>query len=1206
MRLRSRAGAAVSVLALAAHGVSQSVNPNIDLSNLGQVALTGDFDAISVYSFPGQFDRNGSNSILQHQPDGSYEVLAATDATIDSMCSFLRRDGTFEGIIVGGNFTSLGGVATRSIALYNPDSRIITPLPGLEGTVAAVLCDQERETVYIAGSFDAANTSNAIAWTVDGAWQTLPFAGFDAPVESVTKAPNGHIVFGGQFTGLGNTSTTSSQRDRATQQIPLPGSANVTVGGASNTNKDAIACPSNGSSVEWKLNADTPGFWRANFDFGFEPTRLRLFNAGTKEFRFTAFPINGIMNLTYTDPESGDERVCDALCPLPENPEDGFMDFFFVNNVGMNSFRIDISDWYGNAGGLAGIQLFQSDVFSYAVADFNEPACGGPTGTLSTVTTTGPWFQMSSFDSVSKYLAAVPGPDEIGDTEVTFEPNIQESGNYTVTIYTPGCLQDSSCSSRAVVNVTGTLTTDADQTFFTQISQLNNFDKYDNVYTGPIDVTSGSFRPRVSIKASGQLPTQRIVASRVKFGLIATTGGLNGIFDFDPDQAQINPNDFSNSDINNAGTLLNQDAQITSLLTVGDTMYAAGSFEDDRFENIMAFTSEGNATSLSDRGLNAPVMDMFALDNVLYVGGNFTAASGDNQLELTSVAAYQIADQRWVALGAGLNGAVEYVVPIPMNTSEGQSETAIAFSGSFSQIRQSGSDPAIDVDGLAVWLPSANNWIQRTNAQQQILTGELTAGAFLPNNTWIGAGTLASLGQVMHGVASVVSNDGRITLHGLPLNIQAEETSSSLQKRAISGDQNVTGVVEVVTYNANADNVTIFAGGFTAEGAERSTIRNLLFMNGSDNNAVTGLPQGVSENSTFIALEIHRDLLFAGGRVSGEIEGRSVAGLLLYDMTTADYASIQPAGLAGPNVIVNDIKAQPDTDFVYVGGAFERTTQDLSCPCVCMYDTNANQWNPVGSGLSGTVAQLFWKNDKKLLAVGNLTLGGNETTIVQYDPDEQAWTQIADDTIPGPVSALTVVTEDGKDIWVAGTANNGSTFLIEVKDEENLIVTGMFSSGTTIRSLELVDAEDNNDSNDFLDRDEALLIMGQLNITGFGAASAAVFNGSAMTPLVLASKADGSAGSISQLAASRPRTPRSEGNRHSTGIVVLVALCAALGTIFLIVLLGLLLNRIQRKRAGYNAIPNVPYADKNSNLNRVPPETLFGTLGQRTGAAPRV
>lgn len=1125
MRLGSFPGAVA--LALATHGVSQSINPNLDLSGLGQVALTGDFDAISVYSFPGQFNRNGSNSILQHLPDGAYEILAATDATINTMCPFVRRDGTFEGVIVGGNFTSLGGVASRSIALYNPDSREITPLVGLEGAVAAVLCDAERETVYVAGSFDAANSSNAIAWTVDGAWQTLPFAGFDAPVESVTKAPNGHIIFAGQFTGLGNTSTTSTARDRATQEIPLS-TSNITVGGASTQNADAIACASNGSSVAWKLNNDTPGFWRADFGFGFEPTRLRLYNAGTKEFRFTAFPINGIMNLTYTDPDSGDERVCDARCPLPENPEDGFVDFFFVNAVGMNNFRIDISDWYGDAGGFAGIELFQSDIFSYAVSDFNEPSCGDPSATLSSVTTTGPWFEMASFDSVSRYLAAVPGPDEIDTTEITFEPNVQERGNYTVTIYTPGCIQDSSCSSRATVNITGTLTSDSDQTFFTQIAQTNNFDKYDNVYQGPIDVASGDFRPRISIKASGQLGTQRIVASRVKFGLIASTGGLNGIFDFDPDQASVNPNDFSDSDINNAGTLLNSDAVILSLLTVDSAVFAGGSFQDDRFENIMQFTSEGNASSLADGGLNAAAMSMYALDGTLYVGGNFTGTSDGNQQGLSSVAAYSIADSAWIALGAGLNGPVAYVVPIPMNISDSETETCISFGGSFTQIRESGSEAAIEVDGMAVWVPSAKNWIQRSNAPQQVVNGQLTAGVFLPNNSWVGAGSLSTLGQALHGVADMHSHDGQVALSSLPLNIQPAEQNSALRKRAILGTQNITGVLEAITYDPSGDNVTVFGGRFTAD-ADGTTIQNLLFLNGSNNNALTGLPEGIDENSTFIALQAHRNLLFAGGLVSGEAGDRSVSGVLLYDMDTADFASIQPAGLVGSRVIVNDIKTQPDADFVYVAGAFERTTQGLSCPCVCMYDTNTNQWNTVGSGLSGTVAQLFWDDNDKLLAVGNLTLAGNNTSLVQYDPDDQVWTQIIDDSIPGPISALTVVTEDGKEMWVAGTANNGSTFLIGINDGENHIVPEMFSTGTTIYSLEVVDAERNNDNNDFLSRDENLLVMGQLNITGFGPASAAVFNGSDIIPLILASKADGTPGSISQLAASNPRTLRSEG-----------------------------------------------------------------------------
>lgn len=75
---------------------------------------------------------------------------------------------------------------------------------------------------------------------------------------------------------------------------------------------------------------------------------------------------------------------------------------------------------------------------------------------------------------------------------------------------------------------------------------------------------------------------------------------------------------------------------------------------------------------------------------------------------------------------------------------------------------------------------------------------------------------------------------------------------------------------------------------------------------------------------------------------------------------------------------------------------------------------------------------------------------------------------------------------------------------------------------------------------------------------------------------------------------------------HSRGIAILVALCAALGTIFLIIVAGMILNRIQRKRAGYSTVPNVPYQDKNMNINRVPPERLFASMGQRTPGAPAV
>src|SRR2546423_1453453 len=82
-----------------------------------------------------------------------------------------------------------------------------------------------------------------------------------------------------------------------------------------------------------------------------------------------------------------------------------------------------------------------------------------------------------------------------------------------------------------------------------------------------------------------------------------------------------------------------------------------------------------------------------------------------------------------------------------------------------------------------------------------------------------------------------------------------------------------------------------------------------------------------------------------------------------------------------------------------------------------------------------------------------------------------------------------------------------------------------------------------------------------------------------------------------------------QGHHHSKGIAVLVALCAALGSLFLIILVGIILDRMQRRRNGYNTIPIIAYTDKHPNLYRVPPEHLFGTLAQRNGngvGAPRV
>lgn len=1107
--------------------------PKIDLSSLGRVALAGNFDSISIYSYQGQSEgssTNGSQSVLLPLPSGAFGDISAADANINSMCPYLMSDGTLAGIIVAGNFTSLGGVDAQGVALLDPNNQQVTPLPGIYGTVNAVLCDQKTNSVYVGGAFKAANSTNAIAWVGMTGWANLPFAGFNAPVTSITKAPNGHIVFGGSFSGLGN-STTPTKRD---EQVINLQTAEISAS-ASEASYDPrnIICPGNGTEDRaWLLPENTPGYWRASMGFGYQPTKLRLYNSneegkGTKTFRFTARPINGIMNFTYIDPETGEEAACDARCPLAQNASVPYQDFRFVNEVGMNGFQIDISDWYGPGAGLAGVELFQDDMFAYAVNDFNEPSCAiipYPSNSY----TTGTWFSSPPGHSGAEYLVA--SNSGVNQPSITLEPNIKQSGNYSILVYTPGCLQDNACATRGIVSVTASLTNTGSRTLSTQIFQTNNFDKFDQIYLGPVDASSDSFRPRVTLTPMSDQGT--VVASRVRFDLIDSTGGLNGLFEFNPNVAVVDTN-FANSAINNAGTRLDPGASITALVTHDQTIYAAGDFSDTIFENVMAF-SNNNATSLPGGGLNAAVSALYSLDDLLYVGGNFTNISQGDVPGLSNIAAFSYSKNEWTALGAGLNGAVERIVPIQINTTDNQPETCISFNGAFTEILVTGNRGASSARHFAIWVPSRNDWLHNLDIPRMALSGQLTAYADVPNGSNLIAGTLTSTGMESSGAVSLQSSDDVVRLAQLPIKFEPTSSQGSLSKRALTGDQNVTGVVTGLYYDNGGGNVTVYAGHFGATSSNGTTLNNLLFLNGSNSDAVTGLPDGVDRNSTFLALALQNDLLFAGGSVSGNMADSPINGLVVYDFARADYIASQPPALQGQNVVVNSIKTRPGSSDVYVGGAFD-TAGSLGCKSLCMFQASSGQWNSPGSALGGIVSSLTWASNNRLVVAGNLTVGGNSTAVATYEPDSQKWTVLSVPQVPGVVTAFAPATMDVSKWWAAGKNRDGSIFLGQYDGQDYHPINDAFTSTTTIRGLQVIGLTEQHQPSDVLDRDQSLLITGQIDLRDFGNASAVLYNGTTFTPFILTSTADGQSGSVSQLFSSQVNLLKSGGKPNHCG-----------------------------------------------------------------------
>jgi hypothetical protein len=72
---------------------------------------------------------------------------------------------------------------------------------------------------------------------------------------------------------------------------------------------------------------------------------------------------------------------------------------------------------------------------------------------------------------------------------------------------------------------------------------------------------------------------------------------------------------------------------------------------------------------------------------------------------------------------------------------------------------------------------------------------------------------------------------------------------------------------------------------------------------------------------------------------------------------------------------------------------------------------------------------------------------------------------------------------------------------------------------------------------------------------------------------------------------------RFTGGSLAKGFIVLIALSIALGLVFILVIIGVLAERIRRKREGYIPAPTSSF-DRQRGISRIPPSQLFSSLGQ--------
>lgn len=1100
-------------------------SPNFDISKLGQVGVAGDFNGISFYEFEGQteqpFSSNGSERLMSRLPNGVFIDLLNADASIKDMCVFQGK------VIIGGNFTSVGSKQSIGVAAFDPSTSEITPFPGLSGQVSSLLCDDDAGMVYVGGSFRADDSFNAITWLNSSGWTGLPFAGFNGPVTSIAKAPNGHVIFGGSFTGLGNTSTPNIPD---AQTVSLNSARFTTYQGttaAGFSDPKNVICNSgetNSQGKTWLLEDNVPGNLAASFDFGFKPTKLRLGNThqggrGTRIWMFTAQPNNGIMNFTYIDPSTGNNMSCTNQCPLSNDPSVKFQDFHFVNRIGMNAFRIDISAWYGPGGGLDSVELYQDDVYTFAINNFNEPPCAN-SSTPSKSTSTGPWAVTPAGQSNSQYLSAILSKPITSDAaSVVFYPDIRESGDYIIKIYTPGCLQDGTCSRRGQVDVFGTLNTTSGKQHLNQgrsIYQSNEFDKYDQIYFGNVDVSSDSFRPSITLSpvAGQSLPSDDMimVAQRIGVERMNSTGGLNGLFEYDPTKATVDTSDFGSSAFNKLGSTFDSQSAVLSLVTTKSRTYIGGNFTSRTVNNVVALDSGGQTAPL-DGGLNGQIMTMYNSNGDIFVGGSFSNTQKGGAAGLSHVAMYNEEQDTWTALGAGVDGTVINIVPITLDLTGNTTEEAVALTGDFLRILPFGNNAAVNITGFAVWVKSHSNWLQNLDVPVPLLDGQLAASLLnAPNNTELYAGSISSQALRAYGVASTNGMLGNFPIKILPPTSLSNSQLSKLSKRA-SPVNNIDAVSGVVTGAFNTDNdrnVTVLAGHFVTTATSGSTIYNLAFIDRKNSGSVTGPGTDLPSESVFLTLAVQGDRVFAGGRVDGTIQESPVNGLISYNIAS-DSLDTQPPVLAGSNVVVSSIAVRPDSSDLYVGGSFD-TAGSLPCPGVCILDTGKNQWSRPGFELSGIVHTLFWSSNSLLYVGGQLRMNDTDVFLASYDVSRNSWSVFdgAPD-LPGPVDALTAANEKRDKFWAAGTRSDGTVYLMKY-DAGWASPNITLEPETIITSLQMFSLTNDHLKSALVDQDQALLLAGSIGIPGFGTASGAIYNGTTLQPYILTSSTNATVG----------------------------------------------------------------------------------------------
>jgi uncharacterized delta-60 repeat protein len=997
----------------------------------GKIILGGQFDqvqpdvtAIGIYrngiariNYDGTLDTN-------FNPNAYGNISAAGVQTTTQTVNGVTQT-TVTGIIIGGNFSTVGGLTRRNLARLLPSGAVDPSFdPEPDGNISAIAVLPNGQ-VLIGGNFQTFSPPGSSApitrsylarlnanGSLDNTFDPEP----NSLVDAITLQPNGQILVGGGFAGF----TPNSGSIPAPITNSTTTTTNITTSG--NTATTTTVTTTSTSTITVVTTSSTVS------------TTTTQSNGQT----IVSTPVTTTTTVTTTTPLSGGTATTTTTTTV-------LTEALYVARLNTDG-SVDTTFLPSPNGNVTGILLEPSDNAVILIGNINlvNPVSTNVTSSVNDI------FRVSMTDgsldttfnpnpsNVIETMALQPnGQIIIGGPFSSLTPNPVETTTVTpsgvVVLVTPPTLENGI----ARLNVDGTV----DTTFSTNLSEPIT------VYTLAINPTSGQMMVGGIFSSPGSA-TQNDIARLNSDGTVDSTfsSSVNGVVD----QIQFLPDGSG------------------QILAVGafTGVYAPGSTTITATAHAALFNSNGTLDTAFDPGVGASAQIneiALQLDGELILGGNFANVDGsyatnivrlfsdtdfDSTLALNAdgpVNAIAVQPDGSLFVGGNFNG-IGLTTNSSGNTISAYSPNFVHVDGSTSMVDATYESALPDGAVNAIAVQPADGKVIIGGAFNHLVTNSYNTGsatvvaaasrlARINTNGSVDTGFTGAVGGGNVNSVLVQPTDGRILIAGTFTNVDGLSSSSSAvtiggASHAFLARLNTDGSVDTgfnpqvsapssqyTSFYASAlvlqPNGQILVGGYWSIGAiGASSYKQGVLMRFNSNGALDStftspVFSTASSSSTSVnALVLVGDGTILAGGSFGLVNGTAINNLAHFSSTGVLDASYDP----NPDGSITSLALQMDGK-VYVAGGFDTIGGQIRNGIARLIGPTTQIVQSIG--ISNNLQTIAWSRGGP----------GPEPIAVyfQSSTDDNTWTTLGPASVgvltQAQAAAQTSITIGGNEIW---------------------------------------------------------------------------------------------------------------------------------------------------------------------------------------------